>query len=125
MNERTHNMLQILFYFKKIVLVGKIKLDRKGTINRLPQESTATLGDRIEKSPTSKACPSHKYNFQTISIAPSTVYRNKQDFIPDKVELEGSPLNLHFNSFDRNSFDTGVAVQVHFRNIYCLKLALF
>ena len=39
--------------------------------------------------------------------------RANQALLVDEVRLDGSPLKLHFASFNRNALDTGIIVQVN------------
>ena len=61
---------------------------------------------------TSKSCPSHDYNMHTISILSNAIdYNDKETFV-DSIQLEQSPLYINFVSYDRDSVETGVVVQV-------------
>ena len=61
---------------------------------------------------TSKICPSHDYNMHTISLIPNAIEHNDREFFVDRIQLEQSPLTLNFVSYDRDSVDTAVIVQV-------------
>ena len=61
---------------------------------------------------TSKSCPSHDFNMHTISMISNAIDYNDRETFVDRIQLEQSPLNLNFVSYDRYSLDTGVVVQV-------------
>ncbi len=96
------------------MVLGKISLDKKGTISDF-HEYPASLHQEFTSGPTTdlKACRLHNYNFQTISMDSAAFKRANQSILIDEVKLDESPLKLHFASFHRNALDTGIIVQVH------------
>ena len=95
------------------MVLGKISLDKKGTIMDLHENPSSLLGSTSGTITDLKPCPLHNYNFQTISMDPAVFERTNQALLIDEVKLDESPLKLHFASFNRNALDTGIIVQVH------------
>ena len=93
--------------------MGKISLDRMGTISHFDDVSLdLNLDFSSTVNETTKSCPSHDYNMHTISIISDAIDYNGRETFVDRIQLEQSPLNLNFVSYDRDSVDTGVVVQV-------------
>ena len=95
------------------MVIGKISLDKKGTISDFHEKPAWLLGSTSGPTTDLKACPLHNYNFQTISMDSAAFERRNQPLLIDEVKLDESPLKLHFTSFNRNELDTGIIVQVH------------
>ena len=95
------------------MVLGKISLDKKGTIIDLHENPSSLLVSTSGAITDLKACPHHNYNFQTISMDSAAFERANQALLVDEVRLDGSPLKLHFASFNRNALDTGIIVQVN------------
>ena len=93
-------------------MLGKIRLDRKGTISHFDEVSTLNLESSNQFHNSPKPCLSHNYNIQTIRMLSDAFDFNDKGTLLDRIQLEESPLKLSFVSYDRNTLDTGVVVQV-------------
>ena len=108
-------VVQFVFDFSQIVLLGKIKLDPKGTISH---NRTPSVAGTIDPLRSIETCINHNYNQQSISLPSRTIREGEErgnstrfSFV-DEVELEDSPLTLMFVSENQNVLHTGVTVQV-------------
>ena len=84
-----------------------------GTISHFDDVSSdLSLDFSSRPNVTLQSCPSHDYNMQTISKISDAIDYNDRETLVDRIQLEQSPLKLSFVSYDRDSLDTGVVVQV-------------
>ena len=84
-----------------------------GTISHFDEVSTLYLESPNQFNNYSKPCPGHDYNVQTILMVSDGIDYNDKGTLVDRIQLEESPLKLSFVSYDRNTLDTGVVVQVN------------
>ena len=97
----------------QIIVLGKIKLDKSGIISALKQNNNSIpLVDGATKPVQSELCLSHNYTSNTISMIVKENQGERGQYYKDTMNLEQSPLSLKFVSYERNSSDTGLVVQL-------------
>ena len=92
--------------------MGKISLDRMGTISHFDELPALNLSSSNKFDNVPKTCLHHNYNTQTISMLSEAFNYDGKETLVDRINLEQSPLTLNFVSYDRDSYETGVVVKV-------------